>query len=179
VKRQIAWTSSIVMTGLISACMLLADEDRADRLRAEARQKTLAAALIQDEHTPPIHVPFRVRLAFSAEADLDLSLGLPDAESISVRSPTDLGGAGGRFSSDAGCDTPAPRIETIVVQTPPKGRYRIGIDFSEPCGSHYAPAAFVLVTEIAGQRKEFRGLIAPFHSFEKGVEIDTAPIDPE
>jgi len=74
-----------------------------------------------------------VRLAFGADADLDLYVTDPLEETVYfANSPTRSGGA---LAADLTCDSPAPRTEVVVFRDPLPGRYRIGIDYSKGCRS--------------------------------------------
>lgn len=74
-----------------------------------------------------------VRLAFDASADLDLYVSDPLQETVYyANTPSRSGGA---LDRDRTCKDPAPRIETIVFERPPPGRYRIGVENAEPCGT--------------------------------------------
>jgi hypothetical protein len=101
----------------------------------------------------------RVRLAFGAAADLDLYVTDPAAETVYfANTPSQSGGA---LERDARCEDPAPRVETVAFPAAPPGRYRVGVDYPEPCGADAEPVAFVVSVEHRGTRREQRGVALP------------------
>jgi hypothetical protein len=99
-----------------------------------------------------------VRLGFGAEADLDLYVSDPHAETVYfANSPT---ASGGELLADRRCEHPAPRIETVRFREALPGRYRVGVDYPEACGDA-GPVRFA-VEVIQGSRRElFRGTAEP------------------
>ncbi len=97
-----------------------------------------------------------VRLAFGAEADLDLHVTDPLQETLyfaerSVRS-------GGRLEADLRCAAPAPRIEVVRFAEPRPGRYRVGVDFMRRCDDGVRAAPWVMSIDALGERRFLRGL---------------------
>lgn len=121
----------------------------------------------------PADSGLRVRLAFGAEADLDLYVTDPAQETVYfANTPTRSGGA---LEADRRCDAPAPRVEQVEWSAPPPGRYRIGIDFPIRCRNLDEPVPFVLEVSVGGEHQERRGTIA-FGRFEPVVwEFDVGP----
>jgi hypothetical protein len=152
----------------VAACARPAPPDAAALARVTA---PLEAALARDPAPAP--GALRVRLAFGAGADLDLFVTDPLAETVYfANSPSR---SGGRLLRDQRCDAPAPRIETIVFDSPPPGRYRVGVDHPEACDGNAAPAAFVLILEHAGRREERRGAVAPREFLPIVLELEARP----
>ena len=53
-----------------------------------------------------------------------------------------------------------PRIETVVFENAPPGRYRVGVDHAERCpGAGAAAQSFLVIVEADGRRRELRGEI--------------------
>ncbi len=143
------------------------------RLRLAARPLCgLAAALLAlaacrapAPLAPPPPLPARtagavlVRLAFGAEADLDLYATDPAEETVYFANPVSAA-SGGALEADLRCDAPVPRVETVRFAPAPPGHYRVGVDFPSRCGSHRGPVPFVLVAEFGDQRLERRGEVA-------------------
>jgi hypothetical protein len=124
-------------------------------LEAEAGQ--LEAALA--EAPLPSAGALRIRLAFGAEADLDLYVTDPLAETIYFAN--ERAAAGGRLVADARCDSKSPRIEEIAFAAPPPGRYRVGVDYMvyrEKCGAQPDVMAYVIAIEDSAGRRLLRGL---------------------
>ncbi len=72
-----------------------------------------------------------VRLAFGANADLDLFVTDPGQEAVYfANSPSRRGG---ELVVDRRCGDPAPRVEVVHYSSPMAGRYRVGVDFPEVC----------------------------------------------
>ncbi len=77
-----------------------------------------------------------VFLTWDAPVDLDLYLTDPSSESLYFgNNPT---GSGSRLLTDVRCDTltaTSPAVEHAVMPKPTAGRYRVGVDFLDDCGS--------------------------------------------
>jgi hypothetical protein len=113
------------------------------------------------QHPLPTPKPgkLRVRLAFGAEADLDLFVTDPTHESVYfANSPSR---SGGELHSDLRCGSEAPRIEVVSFERAPPGRYRVGVDFPERCDALQSPVALVVSVETQLGRKLHRQSIRP------------------
>jgi len=120
----------------------------------------------------------RVRLAFSAGADLDLYVTDPTFETVYFANSPNR--AGGRLEEDLRCDAPAPRIETITFPATLAGTYRVGVDFSERCKDGATRVAFAVQidgVQIDGEPLEAtrEGTIAAGHFIPVVLEV-TAPL---
>jgi hypothetical protein len=91
----------------------------------------------------------RVRLAFGAEADLDLYVTGPAGESVYFAN--DRSRDGGRLMADRRCDASAHRVESVEFARAPAGRYRVGVDFMIRCASGVDRAPYELVAEVPGR----------------------------
>jgi hypothetical protein len=126
-----------------------------------AEANRLAASLVAQASDPPEPGTVRVRLAFGAQADLDLYVTGPDHETVYfANSP---GRAGGALERDLRCEAPAPRIESVTYASAGPGVYRVGVDFPERCDGGSEPVAFVVFLETAHGREEARRTVAPGH----------------
>lgn len=115
----------------------------------------------------------RIRLAFGAEADLDLYVSDPQQETVYYANNPSA--SGGTLDADRRCTDPAPRVEQVEFPAPLPGVYRIGVDYPAPCGGRGAPAAFVLEVRRGAQRVVERGRVAPLR-FEPAVaDVHLAP----
>lgn len=115
----------------------------------------------------------RVRLAFAADADLDLYVTDPLQETVYfANTPT---ASGGRLAADLRCDAPAPRVETIRFPHGPPGRYRVGVDFPEPCGEGVERAGFLVVVETGRSRREATGSLQALEFRPIVMEFDARP----
>lgn len=99
-----------------------------------------------------------VRLAFGAEADLDLYVTDPLAESIYFANRDAR--SGGKLTADVRCDSPEPRIEEVRFATPLPGRYRIGVDHPTRCDGAKTPTAYAVSVQGAGLSNQAGGSIA-------------------
>lgn len=115
----------------------------------------------------------RVELVFGAEADLDLYVSDPGAETAYfANTPVRSGGA---LEADLRCDATAPRVEVVVWKAPPPGRYRVGVDFPERCAGAVDAAPFELRVQAPGVQREQRGEAA-FGRFDSNVlEFEIGP----
>ena len=104
----------------------------------------------------------RVRLAFGEGADLDLFVSDPLAETVYFgHTPSESGGS---LVADRRCGDASPRVEEVRFESPPPGRYRVGVDWAEACGgTGGAPAPFVLEVVRAGRRDLHRAEAPPDH----------------
>ncbi len=119
-----------------------------------------------------------VRLAFGAEADLDLYVTDPAQETVYFgNSPS---GGGGRLRDDRRCDAPAPRVETIVFEKRTRGLVRVGVDAPEACRDDVRAVPFVVELRAGELRLERRGLARPgrFEVIVLEAEVDGAPPRP-
>jgi len=117
-------------------------------LRAVARQAPEGALVVQ--------------LAFDASADLDLYVTDPLQETVYFANTPSR--SGGFLDRDRTCKDAAPRVETIVFERPPPGRYRIGVEHAQPCGA--GSAAPFAVHAWHGDRKFERSGELPARRFE-------------
>lgn len=99
----------------------------------------------------------RVALVFGQGADLDLYLTDPSQETVYyANTPSQVNG--GRLAADLRCDAAATRVETIVFEGAPPGRYRVGVDRAETCAGGAAVEPFLVTVEApGGERRELRG----------------------
>ncbi len=115
--------------------------------------------------------PLRIQLSFGPEADLDLWVTDPAGETIYFANPRS-NATGGALEADRRCGDPVPRIETIAFQQAPPGRYRIGVDFPERCGSVRGPVPFRVVVLDGLRRQERSGEIALGEFIARLIELD-------
>jgi len=114
----------------------------------------------------PLPSGVRVRLAFGPDADLDLHVTDPLQETVYFANTP--GASGGALLADVRCQSEGPRVETVRFESPPAGRYRVGVDFPIRCRRVEGSAPFVLEVVADGIRHELRGAIA-FGRFEPVV----------
>ncbi|HZP40351.1 MAG TPA: hypothetical protein VFD84_02440 [Candidatus Binatia bacterium] len=112
--------------------------------------------------TPPAVPPgapdgLRVTLAWSAPVDLDLYVTDPALETVYFASPRTRSGA--TLVRDTRCADggPPPHFEIVRWPAPPPGRYRVGVDFLEACTRGTAEAAYRVVVDTGGERRETLG----------------------
>ena len=117
------------------------------------------ALLVAPVQPPPAPGDLRVELVFGEGADLDLYLTDPSQETVYfANTPSRVNG--GRLAADCRCDARAPRIEVVVFENAPPGRYRVGVDHAERCAEAGAAAQpFLLIVEAGSRRRELHGEI--------------------
>jgi hypothetical protein len=100
-----------------------------------------------------------VTLAWTDPVDLDLYVTDPSGETVYFGNPH--GASGGVLERDARCaDGAAGEHEERTVWTDaPSGRYRVGVDFMEPCDGRRKEAEYRVVVSIGDRREETRGRI--------------------
>lgn len=119
----------------------------------------------------------RVRLSFGRDADLDLHVTDPLQETVYFANTPSA--SGGTLAADVRCDSEGPRREEVTWETPPPGRYRVGVDFPIRCRMIEEPVPYVLEVWANGVRHELRNGIA-FGRFEPLVyEFDVTAEAPE
>jgi hypothetical protein len=136
-----------------------------------AMRRALARAIAGDLR-PLAPGEVRVRLAFAADADLDLYVSDPLQETVYFANTPSA--AGGRLEADLRCDAPAPRVETIRFPHGPPGRYRVGVDFPEPCDEGVERAGFLVVVETGGSRREMTGSVRALEFRPIVLEFDAS-----
>jgi hypothetical protein len=140
-----------------------------------ARTQTADAAplveALRDAPEAPAPGALVVRLAFGAAADLDLYVTDPLRETVYFANTPSR--SGGRLDRDRTCSDAAPRIESVVFERPPPGRYRVGIDYPKSCDGSDSTAPYVLTVqhrEDSAQRIE--GSAAPRRFEPVVLEVD-------
>jgi uncharacterized protein YfaP (DUF2135 family) len=99
-----------------------------------------------------------VTLSWSGGVDLDLYVTDPAQETVYFANPRS--GSGGTLEHDVGCpaesasNAESVSTESIRWQHPPPGKYRVGVDFIDGCGSSTGEASFRVAIDVAGVRRE-------------------------
>jgi hypothetical protein len=98
-----------------------------------------------------------VTLAWTAAVDLDLYVTDPALETVYFANPRTA--SGGVLERDARCADPpaAVRVERARWTHPPRGRYRVGVDFLEACGAAAGEVTYRLTVDVDGRRRETVG----------------------
>jgi len=138
---------------------------------------------------PPLSATgVRVSLVWAAPVDLDLYVTDPALESIYFANPRSE--SRGRLERDVSCgvvteaEAQGAWIETVAWTDAPPGRYRVGVDFIEPCSSPLEEVDFRVVAEFGGKREErvakvarqrFEPIVLEFDVPEKSGETRRKP----
>jgi hypothetical protein len=155
--RATAQCSSALALSALACAWPGAEARRAAELEREA--SALVVALSRDEAAVPEPGSVRVRLAFGEGADLDLYVTDPAAETVYyANTPAQ---SGGRLERDVRCGAAAPRVETVTFRPAPAGRYRVGVDYPEPCDGDAEPVSYVVAVEYGSTQREQRGVALP------------------
>ena len=100
-------------------------------------------------------------LFWTPDVDLDLYVTDPKQETVYFANPKS--GTGGKLDTDTGCPGASKvgggRSEIVRWQHPTPGRYRVGVDFMDTCGSRTESVGFRVVVEVGGTRKEQVGKV--------------------
>ena len=122
---------------------------------------------------PPAAGALRVELVFGAGADLDLYVTDPAQETVYYAN-TPARASEGRLEVDLRCDAAElPRVETVVFESAPAGRYRVGVDRAQTCASGGGAAEpFVIRVEFEDLRRIVHGEILQGRFLPMVVEID-------
>lgn len=143
------------------------DQASSDALAAEANR---LARVLAAEPESTAAVALRVRLAFGSAADLDIYVTDPNQETAYfANTPTKLGA---RLLRDVLCGAPTPRIETVTLEDPLPGRYRVGVDYPRSCGDERGAVSFVVYFDTNGRRETRRGSIKPGEFLAIVMEVD-------
>src|SRR5262249_50014836 len=111
----------------------------------------------------PVAEGLRITLLWTEPVDLDLYVTDPSRETVYFAHPRSV--SGGSLHHDVACgdltreESRAATLEQAESTRPPWGRYRVGVDFSDDCGSALGQAHYRLVVEVAGRRVERTGTV--------------------
>lgn len=120
-------------------------------------------ALVPQVPAEPLAAELRVSLVWVEPVDLDVYVTDPSLESIYFGNPRSQ--SGGVLGNDVACAdigraaVGAAAVERVEWARPPGGRYRVGVDFPEACGSAAGEVAYRVVVEFAGKRQERSGTV--------------------
>jgi hypothetical protein len=115
-----------------------------------------------------------VRLAFDADADLDLYV--TDSAHETVYFGNSPSGTGGELLADLRCDAPSPRVETVVFAQRRPGAVRVGVDAPERCRKRVRLVPFVVELRAGERRVLQRGaaVTGRFEVIVLEIEVDGA-----
>jgi len=123
---------------------------------SSAAALALEAALVAEPAAPAGELV--VKLAFDADADLDLYVSDPLDETVYyANTPVRSGGA---LDADRRCEGAGRRVETVRFAKPLPGRYRVGVDFQQRCREDADVVPWAISIDSGGERRQLRGLAA-------------------
>ena len=115
-------------------------------------------------------------LAWSESVDLDLYVTDPAQETVYFANSST--GTGGKLERDVTCSGVAASkpggmlSESIRWERPPSGRYRVGVDFMDGCGSSADEVTFRVAVDVGGRRKERVGKVTKGRFDPVVIEFD-------
>jgi hypothetical protein len=103
---------------------------------------------------PPPTAKLAVMLSWDDAADLDLYVTDPYGETVYFAHPRS--DSGGTLLVDSRCkdESDGERREGVFWNDPPSGKYRVGVEFVEPCTEGVREAGFETFVEVEGRRGE-------------------------
>lgn len=139
----------------MSGCALLREEN---------------ANLAAYEPASPAEAGAHVVLAWTAPVDLDLYVTDPTLETVYYgNTPSSTGG---ELEKDLRCDELSPtetvHVERISWNAPPKGTYRVGVDYPHHCDTELEAVRFRVIAGSDGQRWTKERDVR-FHGFDPAV----------
>ena len=145
--------------------------------QAEALEAQLATGAAAEA---PTDGSLRIRLAFGADADLDLFVtDLDPRVSETVYFAKHKSRAGGRLIRDARCSSELPRSDAIVYGGPHTGAgYRIGVDYHRSCGERPDFSVFVVEWMSGAKRQTRRGIARPGQFDDRFWMLETSEFTP-
>jgi hypothetical protein len=158
-KRQgsVRRAGVVVLLAFVGGCMLDGPPPRLpDKPVAPAEVSNLPAPppVSRPRWAPPPTAKLAVMLSWTDAADLDLYVTDPNGQTVYFAHPRS--DSGGTLIADARCKdaTYGERHEGVFWTDPPSGRYRIGVDFIEPCVAGVRAATFEVTVEVDGRREK-------------------------
>ncbi len=113
----------------------------------------------------------RVVLLWGDPVDLDLYVTDPVLETVYFANNSST--SGGKLDRDASCrDAKEERLEATRWREPPRGHYRVGIDFSDRCGQDTREVRYRLVVDVRGKRLEKEGTVRLARFIYEAIEFD-------
>ena len=138
----------IFMLFLLTACTRGEEGSQAELERLTKHTALLTQKLATLNKNEIESEVMKIRLAFNADADLDLYVTDPRLETIYFANHESK--SGGRIESDIRCDFTGDRVESINFLRPAPGLYRVGVDYPLSCGPESKAAAFAVSVTGAG-----------------------------
>jgi hypothetical protein len=139
VKKSFVWVA--IATSALAGCRA--------RAPVAPAPSTLAPVAVQA-------AAVSVTLLWASPVDLDLYVTDPSLETVYFANSQSQ--TGGRLERDVTCNGigggGGTRTERAEWAKASKGRYRVGVDFMEDCGSEIDETEFRVVTEVSGKRQE-------------------------
>jgi hypothetical protein len=143
---------------LLLGCSNPGSEEPARQEELDRRGQELSAYLLEQDMQTGQQEGLTVRLAFGAEADLDLYVTDPLLETIYFANHSSQ--SGGEIVEDVRCGEAKIGVEEIRFTVPTPGRYRIGIDYPSACADKVKKAAYAISVQHNGNRQEAQGSVS-------------------
>ncbi len=127
------------------------------------RGRELGAYLLDSDGRTAVQEGLTVRLAFGAEADLDVYVTGPLLETVYFANQSSR--SGGQILEDLRCDEEQVKVEEVRFDAPIPGRYRVGIDYPNACAEGNRESPYAVSVQHDGKRWEASGTVS-LHRFE-------------
>jgi len=169
-RKNLGLCAVLASIAALGACTQSTESVAEQEARLHREAEALEELLRAQPDAAPEPGVVRVRLAFGAEADLDLFVTDSTQETAYfANTPTRSGGA---LTRDLRCEDAAPRIEEVSFSPALKGRYRIGVDFPRRCDDAVGSVSFVVRFESAAGSESRRLFITPQTFMPIAMEVD-------
>jgi hypothetical protein len=180
-QRRRSSTAAVAALALAPPVLALAVALACATPRGEAQVEETARLRSALERSFPLSAPapapappgLRIHLAFGADADLDLYVTDPLQETVYFANTPSR--SGGRLVADRHCgESGGDRVEEVLFDDPPPGRYRVSVDYARWCGRSRRPVGFAVGMELRGLGSIEAGAVAPLEFRPVVLEFEVA-----
>ncbi len=123
---------------------------------------------------PPLEPSPELRVVLVWDAPVDLDLYVTDPSSETIHFAHDANATGARLEHDEQCGVAPPggKVELVRIPEPRPGRYRIGVDFVDACGTDVERVGYRLIVVRDSARQEATGTAELARFLPVALEVD-------